>query len=90
MTCSVMNNCSIDLVESTLAAHSFNFVVPNVGGGNHHLVVAWAFECTNNTGAMVPCTTTYTVNTAGACAGPGTVTVQQVKAFSQSGGVKLQ
>src|SRR5947207_1172440 len=71
MTCSVMNNCSIDLVESTLAAHSFNFVVPNVGGGNHHLVVSWSFECTDNTGTNVPCTTTYTVNTAGACAGPG-------------------
>jgi hypothetical protein len=90
MTCSVMNNCSIDLVESTLAAHSFNFIVPNVGGGNHHLVVTWAFECTDNTGTIVPCTTTYAVNSAGACAGPGTVTVQQVKAFSQSGGVKVQ
>jgi hypothetical protein len=29
-------------------------------------------------------------NTAGACAGPGTFTIQQVKAFSQSGGVTIQ
>jgi hypothetical protein len=88
-TCSVMNNCSIDLVESTLAAHSFNFVAPNVGGGTHHLQVSWEFDCTDNTGANVPCTTVYTANTAGACAGPGSVTVTQTKAFSQSGGVVI-
>ena len=88
-TCSVMNNCSIDLIESTLGAHSFNFVAPNVGGGNHHLQVSWTFECTDNTGANVPCTMAYTANTAGACAGPGSVTVTQVKAFSQSSGVTV-
>ncbi|MEY2539872.1 MAG: hypothetical protein QOG67_3612 [Verrucomicrobiota bacterium] len=82
-TCSVNNNCSIDLVESTLAAHSFNFVAPNVGGGNHHLVVQWAFQCTDNAGLPTACTTAYTANTAGACAGPGSVTVTQVKNFSQ-------
>jgi len=89
MTCSAMNNCSIDLVESTLAAHSFNFVAPNVGGGNHHLQVTWKFDCTDNSGANVPCTTVYTANTAGACAGPGSVTVTQTKAFTQSGGVVI-
>jgi hypothetical protein len=87
VTCSAMNNCSVDLVESTLAAHSFNFVAPNVGGGTHNLKVEWAFACTDNTGADTPCSQAYMANTAGACAGPGTITVQQVKAFSQSGGV---
>jgi len=82
-TCSMMNNCSLDLIESTLGAHSFSFVAPNVGGGTHHLVVKWAFECTDNTGAITPCTVTYAANTAGACAGPGSVTVTQVKNFSQ-------
>src|SRR5207244_6484720 len=71
MGCTMMNNCSIDLVESTLAAHSFNFVAPNVGGGTHKLHVEWSFECTDNTGTNTPCTTVYTANTAGACAGPG-------------------
>jgi hypothetical protein len=89
MTCSVMNNCSIDLVESTLAAHSFNFVAPNVGGGTHKLHVEWAFQCTDNAGATADCTAVYTANTAGACAGPGSVTVTQTKAFSQSGGVTI-
>jgi hypothetical protein len=86
-SCSLANNCSIDLINSTLSAHSFNFVAPNVGGGTHDLKVEWSFVCTDNTGGNVPCTQVYTANTAGACAGPGTVTVQQVKAFTQSGGV---
>jgi hypothetical protein len=90
MECAMNNNCSIDLVESTLSAHSFNFVATNVGGGNHHLVVTWAFVCTDNSGATVPCTTTYLANTAGACAGPGTFTIVQTKAFSQSGGITVQ
>ncbi|HEV2828474.1 MAG TPA: hypothetical protein VGW76_12825 [Pyrinomonadaceae bacterium] len=83
-TCTANNNCDVDLVMSTLAAHSFDFVAPNVGGGNHKLKVEWFFECTDNTGAVVACQTAYTANTAGACAGPGTVTVTQVKNFSQT------
>ena len=83
--CAMNNNCSVDLVESTLGAHSFNFVAPNVGGGNHHLVVEWAFECTDNANNQItPCSVAYTTNTAGACAGPGSVTVTQVKNFSQN------
>jgi hypothetical protein len=89
-TCTMNNNCDVDLVTSTLGAHSFDFVAPNVGGGTHQIEVRWEFECTNNAGAMVPCTQVYTANTAGACAGPGTVTVTQTKAFSQSGGIIIQ
>jgi hypothetical protein len=87
--CSANNNCNIDLVESTLAAHSFNFVAPNVGGGVHHLQVRWEFQCTDSTGAPTMCTTAYTTNTVGACAGPGDVTVTQVKTFTQSSGVVI-
>jgi hypothetical protein len=83
-TCTMNNNCDVNFVMSTLAAHSFDFVAPNVGGGNHHLKVEWKFECTDNNGAVTPCTMAYTANTAGACAGPGSVTVTQVKNFSQS------
>jgi hypothetical protein len=80
--CAMNNNCSLDLAISTLAAHSFNYVAKNVPGGNHHLQVSWEFECTDN-GTVTPCTMAYTANTAGACAGPGSVTVTQVKNFSQ-------
>ena len=86
-TCTMNNNCDVDFVTSTLAAHSFDFVAPNVGGGTHQIVVRWEFQCTDNAGLPTPCTTAYTANTAGACAGPGTVTVTQTKAFSQSGGI---
>jgi len=91
--CTASQNCSMDLIISTLAAHSFDFVAPNVGGGTHTLVVSWEFTCSDAAGTtMSPsnCTTmAYGANSAGACAGPGTVTVQQVKAFSQSGGVVI-
>lgn len=90
MECSMNNNCSIDLVESTLSAHSFNFIRTNVGGGVHPLKVTWEFVCTDNNGNPTACTSTYTANTAGACAGPGTIMVQQVKAFTQSGGIVVQ
>ncbi len=87
--CSANNNCNIDLIDSTLAAHSFDFVASNVGQGVHHVVVSWDFKCTDSTGGSVPCTAAYTTNTAGACAGPGSVTVTQTKAFSQSSGVTV-
>jgi len=82
--------CNIGLVLSTLAAHSFNFVANNVGGGVHPLKVTWQFQCTDTNGNPTPCSTAYVANTAGACAGPGTVTVVQTKAFTQSGGVVVQ
>jgi hypothetical protein len=88
-SCTANNNCSIDLVDSTLAAHSFNFVAPNVGGGTHHLQVSWLFECTDSTGTTIPCSTAYTTNTAGACAGPGSVTVTQTKNFKQNSTIAI-
>jgi hypothetical protein len=81
--CAMNNNCSLDLVLSTLSAHGFNFVAPNVGGGTHHLQVSWTFECTQQ-GVPTQCSMAYATNTAGACAGPGSVTVTQVKNFSQN------
>jgi hypothetical protein len=90
--CQVPNsNCNIDLILSTLSAHSFNFVATNVGQGVHTLAVSWVFECTGNGGTMEPCdTTAFPANSAGACVGPGSLTVTQTKAFSQSGGITLQ
>jgi hypothetical protein len=89
MLCAATNNCSPELVESTLAAHSFDFVAPNVGGGTYHLQVSWLFECTDSNGNPTPCNLAFTANMAGACAGPGTVTVTQTKAFNQSGGITI-
>jgi hypothetical protein len=88
-TCTMNNNCDVDFVTSTLGAHSFDFVAPNVGGGVHQIAVRWEFQCTDNAGLPTDCTAAYTANTAGACAGPGTITVTQTKAFSQSGGITI-
>src|SRR5215472_14874954 len=89
--CVANDNCNIDLILSTASAHSFNFVAPNVGGGDHHLVVTWSFLCDNGTGTLTAaaCSKSFANNSAAACAGPGSLTVQQVKAFSQSGGISI-
>jgi len=86
------DNCNIDLILSTASAHSFNFVASSVGGGVHHLVVTWSFLCDSGSGTLTAaaCSKTFGNNSAAACAGPGSVTVQQVKAFSQSGGISIQ
>ena len=64
--------CNIDFVLSSMSAHSFSFVFPNAKQGTH--VVNIYVTLTN------PPNTTR----AAACVGPGTVTVVQVKAFSQN------
>ncbi len=56
--------CNIGLVTSTLAAHSFNFVATNVGGGLHPLKVTWEFQCTDTNGNPTTCSTAYVANTA--------------------------
>jgi hypothetical protein len=67
-------NCSFDLLQTTLSAHGFDFVVP-VANGTHNVVMTWGLIGQNQ-------------NTAGgstaACVGPVTLTVQQVKNFSNS------
>ena len=86
-------SCSIDLILSTLSAHSFNFVI-SPEGGSHSLDVAWAFACGNNLSsggslAASNCSTTFAPNTAAACIGPGTITVQQVKNFHNDGSISI-
>jgi hypothetical protein len=72
------------LILSTMAAHSFNFTEGNVPGGIHTVKVNWYFGCdSGGTGTLhtAQCMSTFTPNTAAACAGPGTLTVQQVQHF---------
>jgi hypothetical protein len=72
------NTCYLDLLQSTLSAHSFDFVAPNVGGGNHSLKVWWELVTPKINGVQA------------ACAGPGVLTVEQVKNFNQSGLISIQ
>lgn len=79
------NECppeSVELVLSTIEMNHSNFVEPNPGGGVHTLKLTATVD--GNTMADLG-------NNAevGVCAGPGVFTVQQVKAFSQSGGIDI-
>jgi hypothetical protein len=68
--------CNFDLILSTLAAHSFDFVVPIGIGKPHHVKVTWSTFGNVSNGAA---------STIAACVGPGTVTVEGVKVFNNSG-----
>jgi len=70
--------CSGDcftIVESTLAAHSFNFYVSGLTPGTHTVGVSW--DILGGTSGEAT------------CVGPGTLTVQQVKNFSFDSGIGL-
>ena len=69
-----LNDC-FTIVQSTLAAHSFNFYVSNLTPGTHTISVSWDIVGGNNG--------------EGTCVGPGTLTVEQVKNFSFNSGISL-
>jgi len=75
----VPNACNLDLILSTLSAHSFNFVV-SVPGGQHTVKAVWKLTGVNTSGSA---------NVA-ACTGPGTLTVTQTKVFNNSGAILVQ
>ena len=72
-------NCSLELIQSTLSANSLDFVIANVGGGDHTIKVEWRFEDGNTTGGN-----------AAACVGPGVLTVTQVKTLSTGSGIVIE
>ena len=76
-TLDVVEGCFIELILSTLGAHSLDFVAPSVGGGTHTVKVEWQLD-----------PSAANANEA-ACVGPSVLTVTQVKAFSQSGGIEI-
>ncbi|HEV2495401.1 MAG TPA: hypothetical protein VG204_20270 [Terriglobia bacterium] len=67
-------SCTLELLLSTLAAHSFNFVaqVPN---GQHKVHASWQVFGVNQTNGS---------SSVAACFGPGTLTVTQTKIFKNS------
>lgn len=73
------------LIQSTLTAHSFNFTEGIVPGGLHTITMNWYFGCDDGSGTLrtANCMSTFLPDTAAACAGPGTLTVQQVQNFQQ-------
>ena len=69
----------LELILSTLSAHSLDFVAGDIGGGTHTVKVEWMFDDSDATGGN-----------AAACVGPAVVTVEQVKTFSSGGGIEIQ
>jgi hypothetical protein len=84
-TTNFMTNESVDLILSTLSAHSFNFTEGAVPGGLHTINLNWYFGCDSGTGFLhtAQCGSAFTANSAAACAGPENLTVQQVQNFQQ-------
>jgi hypothetical protein len=74
----VTDELFLEFILSTLSAHSMDFVVGDVGVGDHTLRVEWQFEDSDLAGGN-----------AAACVGPGVLTVQQVKTFSTGGGIVI-
>lgn len=79
----------IDLILSTTSAHSFNFILPEVGAGTHVVTVQARLDagniCYNNLGTVTTCENTDVVNTSlassvsAAVFGLGSVTVMPVQ-----------
>ncbi len=64
--------CNFELLITTLAAHSFDFLVPMPGNGTHRVAVMWS---------EIGTTGSTTGGTTASCVGPAEITVQQVKNF---------
>jgi hypothetical protein len=80
------DTCNLTLILATLSAHSFDFLAPDVGGGDHKVDVT----VTLNPGTGEQTKGNSGGGESGACAGPGVLSVQQVQTFSQSGGISIQ
>lgn len=71
--------CTFNFNETTLSAHSFDWVVTGLSSGNYGITVSWRY---NNNGTTAP-------NQALACVGPVVLTAEQTKLFNQSTGISF-
>jgi len=77
-TCTDLAPCTFDVNQTTLSAHSYDYVVTGLSAGNYEVTVSW----NTNTTATAP-------SSALACVGPVVITAQQVKIFQQSNGISF-
>lgn len=73
-----INGCYFTFNETTLSAHSFDWVVSGLSSGNYGIEVDWS-----------PYTTATAPNTAQTCVGPVVFTAEQAKIFNQSTGISF-
>jgi hypothetical protein len=71
--------CFFNFNETTLSAHSFDWIVTGLSSGNYGITVSWRY---NNNGTTAP-------NQALACVGPVVLTAEQTKLFNQSTGISF-
>jgi len=72
------NGCYFTFNETTLGAHSFDWVVSGLSSGNYGIEVDWT-----------PYTTASAPSTAQTCVGPVVFTAEQAKIFNQSTGISF-
>jgi hypothetical protein len=77
-TCTDAVPCTFDFNQTTLSAHSFDFVVTGLRAGSYGIAVSWT-----------PSTNFTAPSRALACVGPVVVTTEQVKIFNQSTGISF-
>jgi len=70
--------CFITFNESTLGAHSFNWVISNLESGNYGLTVQWT-----------PSKLVQGIGSSATCVGPVNLTVTQNKIFTPSTGISF-
>jgi len=70
--------CFFDFNETTLSAHSFDWVVTNMSSGDYGITVTWT-----------PYTNFTAPNNALACVGPVVLTAEQTKIFNQNTGISF-
>ncbi len=73
-----LNGCFFTFNQTTLSAHSFDWVVSNLTSGDYGIEVDWS-----------PYTTAAAPNTAQTCVGPVVLTAEQAKIFNQNTGISF-
>ncbi len=76
--CTTTTGCFISFNESTVSAHSFDWVASNLASGNYEVQVGW----TSSLGD-------FGIANSMTCVGPVNLTVQQNKIFSPSAGLSF-
>jgi len=76
--CDLIGGCYFNFNETTLSAHSFDWVVTNLSSGNYGITVTWT-----------PYSTAQAPNTAQTCVGPVVLTATQAKIFDQNNGISF-
>jgi len=79
--CTITDDEEVNLLLETMSANHFNFVVRDLGPGNH-MVKAHVFGSTDTN-----CPTTDETCRAEVAVGPGSLTVEEVRATNDDGGI---